>query len=58
MYEVYLELESIEHTYAVFEKFLQENGDNICPEHGAVTYVDGKVKYSVHTEEDDDVPFL
>ena len=59
MYGVYLELENIEHTDMVFEQFLQENGKEICPGHGVVTYVDGKVKCSVHTKEDDgDIPFL
>lgn len=64
MYEAHLKLENIEHTDLVFEQFLQEYCQNVCPEHGDITYVDGKIKCSVHTREDDsknddgDVPFL
>ncbi|MCB2296771.1 hypothetical protein [Clostridium tagluense] len=59
MYEMYLEMESVEHTDTVFEQFVQEQGKNIWPEHIVITYVDGKAQCTVHTKEDDgDVPFL
>lgn len=60
MYEMYLETEGIKHSDFVFEEFLKEYGKDVCPGHGDITYVDGKVKCSVHTIVDDygDVPFL
>ncbi|MBU3159848.1 prepilin-type N-terminal cleavage/methylation domain-containing protein [Clostridium frigoris] len=61
MYEIYLEKEDIEDTDAVFEQFLQGYGKNLCPSHGVITYVDGKVQCSEHIKEDDnggDVPYL
>lgn len=61
MYEMHLEIEGIEHSDTVFEQFLMEYGKDICPGHGVITYVEGKVKCSVHTVEDDndgEVPFL
>jgi len=67
MYETYLILEGTDHTDVVFAQYLQEYGENICPDHGDISYVDGKVQCSIHTEEDDNdsddkddgsVPFL
>lgn len=63
MYEMYLEIEGIEHTDVGFEEFVRDNGMDICPEHGVITYVDGMLKCSVHVGEDDsegdgDVPYL
>jgi len=65
MYEMYLGMGNIEHMDVGFEEFLQENGKDICPEHGVITYVEGKVQCSVHVDEDDsdgdgdgDVPYL
>ena len=62
-YAMYLVMDNIEHTDVRFEEFLQENGKDICPEHGVITYVEGKVQCSVHVYEDDsdgdgDVPYL
>lgn len=68
MYYLYLLMEEIEHSEVIFVQFLQEYEEHICPDHGNISYVDGKVKCSVHirgadavSEEDDDdksVPFL
>jgi hypothetical protein len=66
MYETHLTLETIEHSDTTFTQFLQKYGEKICPDHGDITYVDGKVECSVHyrddgKENDDDdgsVPFL
>lgn len=57
IYEIYLETEDIEHTEGVFEEFLKVYGKDLCPQHGVLIYVDGRVKCSEHTEEDE-VPFL
>lgn len=58
MYDMHLEVEDLEHTNTIFDRFMQKNGKGICPEHGVVTYVDGKVKCSVHTIDDEELPFL
>ena len=57
MYETYLTMEGIEHSEAVFAQYLHEYGGNICPGHGEIDYVDGKVRCSVHSKENN-VPFL
>ncbi len=62
VYEMYLYEKNIRHSDIVFEKFLQDYGNDICPKHGEVNYVDGEVKCSMHLEDEDiidnDVPFL
>lgn len=58
MYEIYLEVEGIVHSDSVFEGFLNEQMRVLCPEHGVFNYVDGKIKCSEHSEEEEDVPFL
>lgn len=64
MYQVHLESQNIEHTDAVFEQFLQEYDENICPDYGIITYVEGQIECSVHTGNDstenngEEVPFL
>jgi Tfp pilus assembly protein PilE len=67
MYETYLDLESIEHSDVVFVQYLQDYGQEICPEHGDISYVDGEVHCSLHPgdneggdsdEEGESVPFL
>lgn len=44
-----------------FEEFLKDYEKNICPEYDYITYVDGKVVCSLHTEEEskghDDAPY-
>lgn len=63
-YNLYLEKGNIERSDVVFEQFPQNQGKNICPEHGHMIYVDGKVKCSVNIGDDgkkgneDEVPFL
>ena len=59
MYEMHLELEGIEHEDGVFEEFLVGYDRDMCPEHGVIGYVDGKVRCGVHTvDEDGDVEYL
>jgi prepilin-type N-terminal cleavage/methylation domain-containing protein/prepilin-type processing-associated H-X9-DG protein len=67
MYNVHLDLDNIEHTDTVFEQFLQECCKSMCPDHGNIAYVDGRVRCSIHVREEDtesgndddgDVPFL
>lgn len=57
MYEEHLGIAGIELSDFVFEEFLKEDGKNVCPQHGDITYVDEKVKCSVHTIVDNDGKF-
>mgnify|MGYP000906020089 CR=1 FL=1 len=58
MYHAYLEMENIKHSDGVFEEFLRVHGKGMCPECGKITYVEGKVRCSVHVRDDGDIPFL
>jgi prepilin-type N-terminal cleavage/methylation domain-containing protein len=62
-YKAFLELENVDRPDLYFAKFLQGYDGDVCPAGGELSYVDGSVKCSVHSEiEDDqgdeDVPFL
>lgn len=50
------------HSTAAFNEFLLSYGDKICPVGGEISYVDGDVECSVHSENDEDkedeVPYL
>jgi prepilin-type N-terminal cleavage/methylation domain-containing protein len=64
MYEGYLMLENNEHSDEIFNQYMNDYRKDICPNHGDVSYVDGKVRCSIHSKENDsesdeeDVPFL
>ncbi|WP_346873785.1 prepilin-type N-terminal cleavage/methylation domain-containing protein [Clostridium sp. UBA5988] len=65
LYKIYLYEKNIRHSDIVFEKFLQDYGNDICPKHSEVNYMDGEVKCSIHLKndvindnDDEDVPFL
>lgn len=67
MYYTHLFMENIEHTEVVFTQYLQEYGEDLCPDGGVISYVVGKVLCSVHPRGDNDegdevddgsVPFL
>lgn len=65
-YELYLIIEEIKHSELVFNQFMQENGYDICPVNGYISYEKGKVRCSEHSKDEDDnsddddgeVPFL
>lgn len=64
-YEAYLLMEELEHTNELFNQYLQENGKNICPEGGVLSYLEDEVHCSIHNpvgesgdEEEGPVPFL
>lgn len=60
-YEVYLVLESKENTDLNAKEFIFENGVDICPSGGKISYEDEEVKCSIHShsdEGDEEVPFL
>lgn len=69
MYQIYLIEGDIEHSDEVFNQFLTGYGDDLCPGGGEMTYFEGEIRCSVHSEgsgeeESDDgedggsVPFL
>lgn len=64
MYQAHLDMKNIQHSDLVFEQYLQKYGKIRCPDHGVISYVNGKVQCSVHIRENDsenndaDVPFL
>lgn len=59
MYISYLELEGLVHQENTFDSFLQKHNEKICTEHGVITYIDGRVKCSIHIENvDEEVPYI
>jgi len=68
MYLMKLEIENREHSTNAFNEFLLNYGVEICPTGGAISYEDGTVKCSIHSDsydendnldiEDGEVPFL
>ncbi|SEN49037.1 prepilin-type N-terminal cleavage/methylation domain-containing protein [Mesobacillus persicus] len=68
MYSTHLHLESKDHSTSAFQDYLHDSGVDICPSGGEITFVDGAVKCSIHSdshgeeEEPDEggsgVPFL
>lgn len=58
---IYLISENLDHTESVFLQYLDQYDKDICPDHGEISYVNGKVQCSVHSledEEDGEVPYL
>jgi hypothetical protein len=51
-YRVHLVLEDVEHSDVVFSAFLKEFGSEVCPVGGVVSYSDGHVECSLHSDED------
>lgn len=62
MYTAFLAANDINHEDSIFNQFLIENFDEICPANGSINYENGKVKCSVHEvgseDEKDEVPWL
>lgn len=62
-YNVYLEIEKIEHSEVIFTKFL-EGYDEPSPQHGEISYEDGILRFGIHLNEnqdegdDEEVPYL
>ena len=64
-YPAFLVENDIDHLESIFNQFVIENFDEVCPASGAISYEDGTVKCSVHEtngEEDEEpgeeVPWL
>ncbi len=64
MYGLYLHEKERDHSKTMFDRYVQEQGKDICPDGGAITYTDGKVGCGTHQEGNDkdddkeDVPYL
>ena len=65
MYHAYLLTENKEHTDNVFDEFMQNYEENICPDNGDIKYINGNVRCMLHSEDetngnddDESVPFL
>jgi type IV pilus assembly protein PilA len=54
MYSAFLLENDIDHEDSIFNQFLIDNFDEICPASGVISYEDGKVKCSVHGSESED----
>ncbi|WP_051531158.1 type II secretion system protein [Clostridiisalibacter paucivorans] len=53
MYSAYLIENDMDHSDSIFNQFLIDNFDEICPSGGVITYKDGKVKCNVHVDEEE-----
>jgi hypothetical protein len=59
MYSVFLVENDIDHENSLFNQFIIDNFDEICPDGCVISYEDEKVKCSVHgdgSESDEDKP--
>jgi type IV pilus assembly protein PilA len=60
MYSAFMVENDIDHEDSVFNQFLIENFNEVCPAGGVISYEDGKVKCSVHEDasesDEDDLP--
>ena len=52
MYSAFLVENDMDHVENILEQFLVENFDEICPDGGGISYEDGKVKCSMHRNEE------
>lgn len=63
---MHLNIENKVHTVTAFNEFCLSYGDEICIVGGQISFVDGKVECSIHSEsgadsgddEEDEVPYL
>jgi prepilin-type N-terminal cleavage/methylation domain-containing protein len=51
IYASFLAEKNLTHSDSVFNQFLLDNLDEICPSGGVITYEDGKVKCDVYVDE-------
>ncbi len=52
IYHIYLLMENKEHTNNVFDEFIQNYEETICPDNGDIKYVNGKVRCMLHSEDE------
>lgn len=53
-YVAKLEMDELEHSDLIFEAFLMDYEDDLCPVGGTYSYVDGQVTCSIHDEGESD----
>ncbi len=65
MYHIYLLMENKEDTNNVFDEFIQNYEETICPDNGDIKYVNGTIRCMLHFEDeangnndDGSIPFL
>lgn len=60
MYHVYLLMENKEDTKNVFDEFMDNYEETVCPHDGEIVYMHGSVRCLLHSEDEDDgsIPFL
>lgn len=62
LYEVWLEMNKIDHSDLVSEEFIDGHYSGACPTGGSYSYVDGEVECCFHSEpaeeEESTIPFL
>ena len=60
MYSAFLVEKDIDHESSLFDQFVIDNFDEVCPSGGVISFEDGKVKCGVHSggseAEDDEEP--
>ena len=61
-YEAYLVSEDLNHTEILFNQYIIENFNELCPDEGLISYIDGEVYCSIHKPieetDDEEIPFL
>ena len=65
MYNLYVITQNIKHSDKIFDVYLSEYGENICPSGGIISFQYEKINCSKHSKEDgnndsigDDIPYL
>jgi len=61
-YDIYLISEDINHTDSLFNNYLNDYNQQICPKDGIISYDNGKVRCTIHDVKEendgDDVPYI
>lgn len=52
LYSAFLAMEGKDHTDILFNQYILENGSDLCPEDGFISYVDGHILCSIHSTDD------
>lgn len=59
-YNIYLVSEDFGHTDQIFQSFMREFGNILCPVNGNISYDNGQVRCDIHSNknEDGEVPYI
>lgn len=62
VYHTYLLLNNQQDSNILFDKYIQENGQNICPEQGTISILENNIQCGIHCSEEKNgeeiVPYL